>query len=203
LDLGGLSPALSLAKNCSKIIETHVMLRPRPGNFVYSESEFKLILEDLVHFKNVGVSGVVFGFLDKNNNIDLKNTGRLILEAKKLNLHTTFHRAFDFIEDKEKTLLQLIEMGVDRVLTSGGQPTAIEGIETIKTLSKLAQGRIEIMAGSGISANNILIFQDAGIDAAHFSIRQKIESMEGKLGMGNNTIPDENKISDLLKTLGR
>ena len=200
LDVGGLTPTAALISACAEVIEVHAMIRPRAGDFVYAEEEIELMVYEVRNAKKDGATGVVFGCLTHDSKIDFAGTQRLVLAAQKAGLKTTFHRAFDFVPDQPKALVKLIELGVGRILTSGGKPTAIAGLEDIKQLVKLANGHIEIMAGSGVNAMNAKTLKTAEIDALHFSIRKPVGSLL-PLAMGGNYQPDEDKILAILKSL--
>lgn len=200
LDLGGLTPTATLISACAEVIEVHAMIRPRAGNFVYRENELNLMVAEVQNAKNAGAIGVVFGCLTQANEIDFDATQRLALAAQTAGLKTTLHRAFDFVPNPDKALEELIELGINRVLTSGGKPTAIAGLTQIATLVEIAKGRIEIMAGSGVNGTNAQTLRSAGADALHFSIRKPTGSLL-PLGMGANYEPDEEKIIDISKML--
>lgn len=202
LDLGGLTPTAALISACAEVIEVHAMIRPRGGDFVYTADEQNLMLADVQNAKKAGATGVVFGSLLPTGKIDFALTQRLVLEAKKLGLHTTFHRAFDFVTNQQKALEELIDLNINRVLTSGGKPTAIVGLEEIAQVVKTANGRIEIMAGSGVNATNAAVLKAINVDALHFSIRKPTGSVL-PLGMGANYAPDEEKVLGVLSTLKR
>jgi len=202
LDLGGLTPSAALIRACAEVIETHVMIRPRAGNFVFSTLEMALMMEEIAVARDFGATGVVFGCLTIENKIDFALSQHLVLAAHKNSLQCTFHRAFDFLEDQKTGLEQLIKLDFDRLLTSGGADTAQKGVENLARLVKDSNGRIEIMAGSGVNASNILELQHLGIDAAHFSIRKKTGE-KVPLGMGEHYEPDEEKIIKILNVLKR
>ena len=193
LDIGGLTPTMALTKACSEYLEIHSMIRPRQGNFNYTVVEVNLMLQELRAQCQAGATGVVFGCLTPNFEIDIETTSTLMAKAKSLEMCTTFHRAFDFVPDKSAALETLIELGFNRLLTSGGAPTAKEGLAVIKQLVKQANGRIEIMAGSGINSQNIKLFKTLGVDAAHFSIRKKLLE-NTNLNMGEQYEVDEEKL---------
>ena len=165
LQLGGLSPTIGMTRQCSDLsgIETHVMIRPRGGGFLYSKEEILGMRFDIQALQQSGARGVVFGILNQDRSVDAENNSELLDLAKSLGLEVTFHRAFDFVTDPQSSLDHLIRVGFDRVLTSGQQSTAIEGIELIKKLVKQSQGKIEIMAGSGIDSSNVLELQATGL----------------------------------------
>ena len=202
LDLGGLTPSMGLINKVSSIIETHVLIRPRPGNFVYSEDEVQLMINDIEACAANNAKGVVIGCLDENDDISVDSITLLFNKARQLGLDCTFHRAFDFCQNHESSLELLVQLGFDRVLTSGGSPTAQEGSARIKNLVNQAKGRIEIMAGSGVKSSNILDLMDSGIGAAHFSIRRKQADQIG-FNMGIQYEPVIFKIKSILNVLGR
>ena len=200
LDLGGLTPSAGLIKSVSEHIETQVMIRPRAGDFVYTESELLIMEGDIQIAKDFGATGVVFGCLTETKEIDVESNSRLLEKAKSLELISTFHRAFDFLFDMGSGINQLLDMRFDRVLTSGGQQKAYTGLNQIMQLITLANGRIEIMTGSGVNADNIKTFKAAGVDAAHFSIRKKQVGM-ASLNMGEKYEVDEEKVLTIMRSL--
>lgn len=200
LDLGGLTPSAALIKQVAAVIETHVMIRPRAGDFVYSLDEVNLMQQDIRNAAELGATGVVFGCLTNLNEVD-ENANRQLLEtAKAAGLQCTFHRAFDFVFDMNEALEKIIVLGFNRILTSGGQATAVAGLTAIKKLVSQANGRIQLMAGSGVNGGNAHLFSEIGVDAIHFSIRKKRNSI-GSLSMGANYDVDEEKIVAILKAL--
>ena len=200
LDLDGLTPSAALIKHASAVIETHVMIRPRAGDFVYSPDEINLMQEDIRKAAELGAAGVVFGCLTVLNEVDENANRQLLKTAKAAGLQCTFHRAFDFVFEMERALEKITDLGFNRVLTSGGQATAVAGLTTIKKLVAQADGRIQIMAGSGVNAGNTHLFSEIGADAIHFSIRKKRNSI-GSLSMGANYDVDEEKIAAILKAV--
>jgi copper homeostasis protein len=198
LSVGGLTPSIGLLVACAEVTEVHAMLRLREGDFTYSSKEIKIMLDDIDFLANAGASGVVFGCLTESKAIDLKASAELIKEARILGLEATFHRAFDFSDNPKESLNKLIDLGFDRLLTSGQKPRAIEGIDLIRDLVDLADGRIEIMAGSGVNATHALKLANAGVDALHFTSHIPKETKDS-FGMGLTTIPDTNKIKSIAK----
>jgi copper homeostasis protein len=199
LNVGGLTPSFGLIKQCAaQGVEVHVMIRHNEGGFTYSKADILIMLEDIKMAKKARASGVVFGCLTPQNELDFESNIDLIEAAKSLDLEVTFHRAFDFVENPAEALTSLINFGVDRILTSGQHDKAIKGIENIKTLVKQANGQIEIMAGSGVNNSNAVELAVTGIDALHFTIHKSSSENEA-LGMGTRTVIDEEKISSILK----
>ena len=158
LHLDGLTPDFEIAKKTiNKLkIPVFILIRPREGDFVYSYEEFELMKSDIVKFKEMGCKGIVSGVLKSDNTIDLIRTKELIELSKPTEF--TFHRAFDKIINPLNGMEQLINIGVNRILTSGQKETAAEGVELIKKLNQSAKGRIKIMPGSGIKLNNVNLF---------------------------------------------
>ncbi len=169
LSVGGLTPdryTIMAVVNTS-LIPLHVLIRPRAGDFNYSKEELEQMHDDIRYCKSEGCEGVVIGVLTREMEIDVDALSALMKTAA--GMHITFHRAFDEVIDPEHALDQLIELGVDGVLTSGQQATAIEGLPLLKTLLARAKGRIEIMPGAGIGSSNALLFKEAGFPSIHLS----------------------------------
>lgn len=173
LSMGGLTPSHGLLeKVVSELnIPAHVLIRPRSGNFTYSEEEFDVMLRDIAFCKKLGCSGIVSGFLTSENKINFKKTKQLVAVSE--GMEFTFHRAFDWVENPIEELQNLIDLKVNRLLSSGQKPTAIEGISLLKELQDIAKGEIEIMPGGGINFENALKFKEAGFKSIHFSATTK------------------------------
>ena len=174
---GGTTPSygdISLARELLKI-KLNVIIRPRGGDFLYSDLEHRIMLKDIEIAKKLGVDGVVFGCLTPNGDIDMKINSELMEAAEGMSV--TFHRAFDMCRDPFESLEKIIELGCDRILTSGQQPKAEMGFDLIKQLVDLAGDRIIIMPGSGVNDQNIAKIASAtGAKEFHFSARRAIES---------------------------
>ncbi|KAF4531303.1 hypothetical protein B566_EDAN019406, partial [Ephemera danica] len=151
------------------------MIRPRGGDFLYSEFEYLVMQEDIKMAKKAKVDGVVLGILKKNGEVDLQKTKELVSLAFPLNV--TFHRAIDVTPDPYEALESIIETGCERILTSGQQNKAIGGIQVIENLVKTANKRIEIMAGSGVNAENVGQFLAKNVGSVHLTGHTKIESI--------------------------
>lgn len=149
----GTTPSFGSIKKAIKTLKIPVMviIRPRGGNFEYSEDEADIMLEDIRICKELGVYGVVIGAL-KGNKIDLDLTKRLVEEAKPMQI--TFHMAFDGIEDKKEAIDKLVELGVHRILTKGGMENALAGKDVLKELVEYANDRIIIIPGKGVNKEN-------------------------------------------------
>lgn len=169
LAVGGLTPSFGLLKhtiNNSKI-PAFVLIRPRSGNFTYSESEFEIMKQDIQICKELGFAGIVSGVLNQDNTVDIQRTKQLIELSKPLPF--TFHRAFDWVPNPFEALEQLINLGADRILTSGQSTSAENGIEILKQLKKKAKNQIIILPGVGINAQNAKLFKDNGFTEIHAS----------------------------------
>lgn len=186
---GGITPgfaSIKLTKE-SVSIPVHVIIRPRGADFCYSDIEFECMKLDIIHCKEIGINGIVAGVLLSDGSIDVERTKELIDLAKPMNF--TFHRAFDMVKDHFKALEQLIEIRADRILTSGGEQTAVMGKDLLKDLVEKASGRIAIMPGSGINHENILSLKKyTGAEEFHCSakslVRGKMEYQNPKIAMG-------------------
>lgn len=154
-------------------IPVHALVRPRSGNFVYSATEFRMACADAETALSLGAAGIVFGALRQDGAIDTAQTAVMIRIAN--GLPVTFHRAFDLARDLHESLRVVVDLGCSRVLTSGGQPTVMEGLEMLTELTQMAEGRIRIAAGGGVSLQNaLLLTQVPGLDL-HGSLRRKVK----------------------------
>jgi copper homeostasis protein len=180
LSEGGITPSYGLIKQCRKAFDVALfpIIRPRAGDFLFTDEEFQLMIKDVRLCKETGCEGVVIGLLNKDGSIDINRTAQLIELAYPLEV--TFHRAFDRCKDPFEALEQLIEIGCQRILTSGHKPTAPEGVHLIAELIKKADERIIIMPGSGVRKDNIKMIADkTGAIEFHSSLKgQKGSVME-------------------------
>lgn len=174
---GGITPSAGLIATARKKISIalHVMIRPRGGDFFYSDDEFDVMRRDVLMAKQLGADGVVFGLLDTDANLDVQRTRQLVDLARPL--QTTYHRAFDMSADLGRSLEQVVEVGADRILTSGGAQTAVEGSAMLRSLVDRANGRVVIMAGGGIDDQNVqLVLEKTGVREIHAGLRTPVES---------------------------
>lgn len=167
---GGTTPSFGMVEVVRQNVsmDVVVMIRPRGGDFHYSNYEFHAMKRDIAQCQKLSVDGVVFGILNPDGTIDKKRCKELIERARPLKV--TCHRAFDMTSDPFEALEDCIEVGFDRILTSGGTTKAVEGVETIRALIQKANGRIAIMPGSGVNEDNVTaIVKNTGAREIHFS----------------------------------
>jgi copper homeostasis protein len=174
---GGTTPSRGHIIKCRENFSVQIfpIIRPRGGDFLYSKDEFGIMANDIELCKQVGCDGIVVGLLNIDGTIDMIRTGDLVEQAYPMSV--TFHRAFDRCVDPYTALEELIEIGCERLLTSGQKQTAEEGVDLIAELNRLADGRIIIMPGSGIRKQNIRMIADrTGCTEFHSSLRSKVKS---------------------------
>lgn len=168
LAAGGTTPSAgTVAEACRRLsIPVHVLIRPREGDFVYSEAELAVIRHDIEVARTCGAAGVVLGILTPQDTVDRDRTAGLIALARPVSV--TFHKAFDQTRDLSQSLEVLITLGVDRVLTSGGEATAFEGAGALAGLVEKAGGRIAVLAAGGIGPENLrAVVQQSGVNEVH------------------------------------
>ena len=173
---GGTTPSAGLIQLARQqlTIPFYVMIRPRGGDFCYSETELAVMKTDILIAKTLGADGIVLGVLHADGTVNEVQTKELIELAAPLPV--TFHRAFDMTRDPLEALEAVIRTGAARILTSGQQQTAEAGLPTICQLAKHSAGRIEIMAGAGVNDQNATQLIEAGVDALHLSGSVKEDS---------------------------
>ena len=166
---GGTTPSygeIAIAREVLTHTRLHVIIRPRGGDFLYSDIEIRTMLKDIEIARKLGADGVVFGCLTAEGEVEAAQ-----------GLSVTFHRAFDVCHNPQKALEQIIKLGCNRILTSGQQSTAELGIPLLEELQKQAAGKITLLAGCGVNENNIArIAAETGINEFHFSARESIQS---------------------------
>lgn len=175
---GGTTPSfgdIRMARQLLQKTKLHVIIRPRGGDFLYSKLELDIMLHDIKVARQLGADGVVFGCLTAEGNVDVPAMKMLMNAVGDMSV--TFHRAFDMCKNPQEALEQIIELGCNRILTSGQEPNAVKGIPLLKELVKQADGRIIIMPGCGVNPSNILqIAEETGASEFHFSGRSTYES---------------------------
>ncbi|HEV8409763.1 MAG TPA: copper homeostasis protein CutC [Gemmatimonadaceae bacterium] len=151
---GGTTPSAGLIARCSDelLVSVHVLIRPRAGDFVYSDDEILIMLKDIAIAKELGVDGVVIGALTPDGDVDVETMSQLIAMASPVRVG--FHRAFDQVRDQDEALELLVSLQVDHILTSGGAETATKGAPRLKQLVERADDRIGIIAGGSITKAN-------------------------------------------------
>ncbi|OXG08837.1 copper homeostasis protein [Flavobacterium araucananum] len=160
MQLGGITPNAVLAVRVREIvsIKMHVIIRPRGGDFNYTDDEFIEMKQDIKHLKKLGIDGFVFGILNSDGSVNKKQNQELVNLASPLSC--TFHRAFDVVKSIEQGLEDVIDCGFQTILTSGRGKNVEEGIADLELIQKLAKGRIEIMPGGGLRSSNIKLLQE-------------------------------------------
>jgi len=174
---GGTTQSYGVIKTCREKFDVPIypIIRVRGGDFLYTEEEFECMLADAVNCKELDCDGVVAGFLRANGEIDTERTARIVEAVYPLGV--TFHRAFDRCRDPRAALEQIIDTGCERLLTSGQELTAIQGADLIRELNEQAAGRIIIMPGSGVHADNVkALAAGTGCTQFHSSLREMIPS---------------------------
>ncbi len=210
LAIGGVTPNYGLLKKVTSelSIDTFVLIRPRSGNFTYSDAEFEMMKTNIQLCKSLGCKGIVSGVLNANNTIDIARTKELIACSKPLSF--TFHRGFDWSPNLGTALNELIDLGVNRILTSGQNLNAESGLELLKILKEKAENKIIILPGGGVSVDNVMLFKNAGFHEVHASLTQ-LEKMNYKPLIPMNSskhfsethlgVSNFDKIKELLKKI--
>jgi copper homeostasis protein len=177
LSEGGITPSSGLIRAVREAagIQLYIIIRPRGGDFVYSERELDVMRRDIAAAKEHGADGIVLGVLKPDNTVNRARTSELVELARPLRV--TFHRAFDACRDFNEALEDVIACGADRLLTSGGRPEAAKGLKTIAGLERQARRRIRIMAGGGIRIGNVrTIALRTGVHEVHSSLSATVKS---------------------------
>ena len=210
LFLGGLTPSIGTveAVKAQLSIPVMCMVRPREGGFCYTEYDYNTMCRDAVAMIRAGADGIVFGFLHEDGTVDRERTEDFlrVLRSEKEDIVTVFHRAIDVVPDVFEALDILIELGVDRVLTSGQRASAVKGAETVRKMLEHANGRIDILPGGGINDGNVCAFiEETGVKSVHASARSvrydtsvngNDEIFFGGLIDGKGVPEDEYKVTD-------
>lgn len=189
---GGLTPSIGMIEQVLKNLDVnvHVLIRPRAGDFLYSEAEIEVIKSDIKACKELGVDGVVIGFLNSDGSIDKELTSEMVRLSRPMKV--CFHRAFDMCKDPLEALEELKELDVDYLLTSGQAPKAIQGADLIGQLVERADNKIKIMPGSGVRTHLLEeLCQKTKAHAYHMSARIPVESKmqfrQEKVSMGSQS----------------
>jgi copper homeostasis protein len=197
---GGTTPSLGtlIASGAAAQIPIMAMIRPRGGDFVYSQLELESMQHDIAAAKQSGARGVVLGVLRADGTVDAETTRALADFARPMQV--TFHRAFDMTRDLDEALGVLMELGIDRVLTSGGEANVIEGLDRIAALVRIAGKRIAVMPGGGVREENVArVIETTGAREVHFTARSQRESAMNfrnpRVAMGSHAADGEYKIA--------
>lgn len=177
LVIGGTTPGVSQFKQIRAAceIELNVLIRPRFGDFLYTDAEFQMIADDIEMFQKLGADGVVTGCLLPDGSLDFDRMRALRERAD--GMHMTLHRAFDVCKDPYQALLEAIDLGIDTILTSGQAACCMEGREVLKKLSDLAGDKIELLVGAGVNASVIAALKDELLKASfHMSGKKVVDS---------------------------
>lgn len=211
---GGTTPSFGAIETARKLlsIKLHVIIRPRGGDFLYSDVEFEIMKRDIETAKQLEVDGVVIGILDADGNIDIARSKELTDLARPMSV--TFHRAFDVCRDPLKAIDELAEIGIDRILTSGQESTAVEGIDLLADLVRHAGDRISIMACGGLKESNLKkVIAETGVCEVHFTavcdIQSDMRFRNDRVFMGGSLRPpeysrpitDADKVSTVIRSI--
>lgn len=190
---GGCTPSFGMMKKVKETIPLpiYVMIRPRGGNFNYTDEEFEIMKYDIILCREVGIDGIVFGILDENREVDVARCSELLKFWN--NDKVTFHRAIDASKDIMKSAEDILKLGFERILTSGGKATAEEGLDSILALKEKYGNAIKFMPGSGITDTNVHRFKD--FDEVHATCKVKQKS---NLMFESILYSDEQKVRNLV-----
>jgi copper homeostasis protein len=192
-------------------IKLYVLIRSRGGDFLYTDHEFEVMAADVRYCIEAGCDGIVIGILNADGTVDKKRCAELVNMAKQWGLGVTFHRAFDMCADMFRAMEDIIELGCERILTSGGKSTAMEGATTIAHLIEKAEGRITIMPGSGVSETNVadLVYFTKATEvhsSARVRLPSKMDYKNDHIIMGDNygdeysyDVTDTDRVRNILK----
>ena len=205
LAVGGVTPSPGFMRQAARCgVPVRAMIRPRPGDFCYDGDELDVIRHDIEAARAAGLSGVVLGANLPSGELDLQALGRLCAHASALGLDTALHRSFDLAPDSLEALDAAISLGIATVLTSGGAATAREGTVSLRRMTAYAAGRIEILAGVGITAANVAdIVTLSGVGGVHASCAVAPEAADGLVGRlrANQMLTDANAVTAVRKIL--
>jgi copper homeostasis protein len=197
---GGITPSFGVVAEAQRQarIPIHVIVRPRGGDFLYSDTELETMRADIVRLREMNVAGVVIGILTADGEIDEARMSALVAAARPMAV--TCHRAFDMTRDPEAAIKALVRCGVDSVLTSGQRDTAVEGLPTLQRAKAAARGRIKIMVCGALDETNIArVLRESGADELHFAAPHTVPSAmtyrNPHVGMGGTAIEREYQLT--------
>jgi copper homeostasis protein len=212
LPSGGITPSAGLMQTVRRrvSIPIHVLIRPRPGDFCYSDSELEIMRNDILAARQFGMDGVVLGVLRPNAHVDIERTRALVELARTLTV--TFHRAFDDVQNLDSSLEDVIQTGASRVLTSGGEARATDALSILARLVQAARDRIVLMPCGGINSENIVqVIQKTRAQEVHTSagtsnpnLAGNGDNVEGESNSGKSGLPVasfEEKVAKLVSLL--
>lgn len=212
LALGGLSPSPSLVRYAADNtdIALHPMIRPRPGDFCFDAAGVAAMIDEIGYYADLGAHGVVIGVLDREFRIDRPAVEALCAAATSRDLEVTFHRAVDFARDYDVAIETLVDLGVDRILTSGQADMALQGADRIAEALRKFGSDITVMAGAGVSPENVAeIVERAGVQDIHCSASSKVNRFaDARLNLGGASgdlgysVTDAGKLEKIKKVLG-
>jgi copper homeostasis protein len=199
LSCGGLTPSLALVRRALDLgLNTHVLIRPRAGDFCYSESECQQIIDEVNLYKQLGIQGIVIGALTKERRLLYPLISRIRKISNSLEL--TFHKGFDDIVDWKSAMDTLIDLKFDRILTSGQSVNVFEGIEMLKAFNSYADGRIQILPGGGVVVDNIQsILNGLQPEGIHFSGTKNDVKNNSEYFASDVLSVDSNKLHDMVE----
>lgn len=205
LDVGGLTPSIAMVEAAVATgIPVHVLVRPRPGGFRYSATEVSLMVRDIEAIVDTGAAGVVIGALTATGTLD-RHALKALREAAE-GREVTVHRCVDVLTDPVAAVGPLADLGIARILTSGGAPRASDGAATVARMVAAAQGRVEIMAGGGLTADDLPAIAATGAAAVHLSARRQVaDAGPGGPGGGpaDYAVTDPQTLADVAAALAR
>ena len=182
LEVGGVTPSYGTLKKVANDmkIPVRVLIRPRSGNYIYNDSELEIMCQDIQLVKELGYDGVVIGALNENGDLDVEIIKAMMKVGEGMKF--TFHRAIDACNNPLEALEILIDLGFDKVLTSGCKPKAVEGIDVIRQMQEQFGDKIKIMAGGGVNINNIMtIINETGVSNCHASLTVEVDNYNQNL----------------------
>ncbi|CCN34791.1 putative Cytoplasmic copper homeostasis protein cutC [Vibrio nigripulchritudo SO65] len=195
LSLGGLTPSAGLMKQASRLssVPVYAMIRPRQGDFLFNEADVECMLDDIEMAKDAGMDGIVIGALTADGQIDMETCEKLVSAADRMGI--TFHRAIDQCRDVEQAIERIIELGCERVLTSGQAKDALSGIDMLRKMRDLAGDKLNIMVGAGVNAQNVSqILDETGSSEVHLSGKSSrkshMEFISSAAQMGSEEVDD-------------
>ena len=182
LEVGGVTPSYGTLRKVADDmkIPVRVLIRPRGGNYIYNDAELEMMCSDIALVKDLGYEGVVIGALDENGDLDVDKIKAMMKAGEGMKF--TFHRAIDACYNPLEALAILVELGFDKVLTSGCKPKAVDGIEMICQMQEKFGDKIKIMAGGGVNVNNVMkIIKETGVSNCHASLTVEVDNYNQKL----------------------